>query len=434
MTQTLPVATPESVGLARAGLARIDAYLQRVIDRGDLAGAVTLTARHGKVVHTSTLGVKDLSSGEPLKLDTIFRIFSMTKPVTGLAMSILWDEGKWKPEDPIAKHLPEFEGVRVFDGLAADGTPKTVAADHAPTMRELMTHTAGLSYGFDPQNPLDQLYIAEKIWESDGLAEFARKVSRLPLAYQPGSKWVYSLSMDVQGAIAERLSGMSLPDFYRTRIFEPLGMVDTAFHVPPEKRDRLATLYRWAPDVGHLKPTRNLLISRDHETPPALAIGGGGLASTALDYARFAQMLLNGGELDGVRIVSQAALKQQMSNHLPDAILEGGFGVGAQQIRPGFGHGFDGAVFHDPMAAGVPVGRGTYHWDGAAGTWFWVDPEHDLMFVGMIQLFSERAPPLQKIAQTLMADAFTPSVRPAGMKLHLPAEWQADIEAITAPA
>jgi CubicO group peptidase (beta-lactamase class C family) len=196
-----------------------------------------------------------------------------------------------------------------------------------------------------------------------------------------------------------------VPDFYRTRLFEPLGMADTAFHTPPEKKARLATLYRWSPTQKKLTPSPPIL-GRDHDTPPALANGGGGLVSTARDYGRFAQMLLNGGELDGVRVVSEAALKLQMSNHLSDEIMAGGFGVGAQQIRPGFGHGFDGAVFTDPDLAGVPVGKGTYHWDGAAGTWFWVDPVHDLAYVGMIQRLAEQSPPIQKTTQTMMADAY----------------------------
>ncbi|HXQ16070.1 MAG TPA: serine hydrolase domain-containing protein [Caulobacteraceae bacterium] len=404
MTRDLAPATPEAVGLSAAGLAAIDGYLQGLIDEGTLAGVVTLVARHGKTVHTSVMGQKDLARGEPLALDTIFRIFSMTKPVTGVAMSILYDEGLWSPDDAIAKHLPAFEGVAVFDGLGAEGKAKTAPPEHAPTMRELMTHTAGLSYGFNPAEPLDQLYQAAQVWQSASLAQFADKVAALPLAYQPGSKWLYSLSMDVQGAIIEKLSGQSLPEFMRTRIFEPLGMVDTAFHTPPDKLARRATLYRWSPRQQKLVEAPNIL-GADFEAPPALAIGGGGLVSTVSDYARFAQMLLNGGELGGKRIVSAAALQQQMTNHLSDEMLETRYGIGAQQIRPGFGYGFNGAVFTDPALAGVPVGLGTYHWDGAAGTWFWVDPVNDLLYVGLIQLLSETAPPLQKTTQTMMADA-----------------------------
>jgi len=404
MDRDLAPATPQSVGLKPEGLANIDAYLRDFVDLGALAGAVTLVARHGKTVHTSVMGKKDIESGEPLAMDTIFRIFSMTKPVTGVAMMILLDELLWSPDDPIAKHLPEFEGVRVFDGLDADGQPKTVAADSPPTMRELMTHTAGFSYGFNPEDPLDKLYIDAQVWQSASLADFTRKLAGLPLAYQPGTKWVYSLSMDVQAAIIERLSGQSAPDFYRTRIFEPLGMVDTAFHTPPQKRARRATLYRWSPTQKKLVVSPSLL-GGDHEAPPAMANGGGGLVSTAADYAKFAQMLLNGGEFGGRRIVSAAALNLMMSNHLSDEMIAARHGVGHQQLRPGFGYGFNGAVFTDPTLAGVPVGEGTYHWDGAAGTWFWVDPVHDLLYVGLIQLLSETAPPLQKTTQTMMADA-----------------------------
>jgi CubicO group peptidase (beta-lactamase class C family) len=422
MIEPLPTAPPAAVGLSEAGLQRIDAFLQSQVDEGQLAGVVTLVARHGKVVHTSAMGWRDLDARAPAQMDDIFRIYSMTKPVTGVAMSILWDEGLWSPDDPIAKHLPAFADAKVFDGVDATGAVKLARPDHPPTMRELLTHTAGLSYGFDPSTPLGKLYQAAQVWQSADLAEFARKVAGLPLAYQPGSQWLYSLSMDVQGAIIERLSGQTLPEFMRTRIFEPLGMVDTAFHVPPEKRGRMAKLYRWSPRQGHLVELHNIL-GADHEAPPALAGGGGGLFSTAADYARFAQMLLGGGELAGRRIVSAAALQQQMTNHLSDELLAGGYGVGAQQMRPGFGHGFNGAVFHDPMAAGVPVGRGSYHWDGAAGTWFWVDPENDLLYVGLIQRMAEKSAPLQKITQTLMADALVPSRRPPEMKLDLEDKW-----------
>jgi len=405
MNTSVAVDTPESVGLSSKELAKIDAFLQGLVDDGTLAGVVTLVARHGKTVHASAMGMKDIAAGEPLALDTIFRIFSMTKPVTGVAMSICHDLGFWQPDDPIARHLPAFEGVRVFDGVAPDGLLKSAAAQSAPTLRQLLTHTAGLSYGFDPNDPLDRAYQKAKVWESETLAEMADKVAALPLAYQPGTKWKYSMSMDVQGAMIERWTGETLPDFYRKRIFEPLGMVDTAFHTPPEKRARLAKLYRFSPTQKKLLEAPSIL-GRDYETPPKLGNGGGGLVSTATDYARFAQMLLNGGELDGKRIVSASALQAQMSNHLSDEILAGGFGVGLQQIRPGYGHGYDGAVFHDPDAAGVPVGKGTYQWDGAAGTWFWVDPVHDLLYVGLIQRFAENSPPLQKITQTMMADAY----------------------------
>ncbi|MDO8379428.1 serine hydrolase [Phenylobacterium sp.] len=405
----LTPATAAEAGLSSAGLAAIDAYLQGLVDQGINAGFVTLTARHGRRAQVSAIGKKDIASGEPMAADTMFRIFSMTKPVTAVAMMILHDRGLWSPDDPIAKHLPEFEGVKVFGGVDTAGEVTCEAPHHPPTLRELLTHTAGLIYGREPLGGLEDLYKAADVWRSASLAEMAEKLAGLPLAFQPGSKWFYGLSMDLQGAIIEKLSGQSLPDFMQAEIFGPLGMVDTAFHTPPEKKHRLATLYRASASRGLVPLAGNPLLP-DHESPPALASGGGGLVSTAGDYARFAQMLLNGGEFAGRRIVSAAGVRQMMTNQISEAIMAGGFGIGLQQIRPGFGFGYNGVVFTDPVAAGVPAGLGTYHWDGAAGTWFWVDPTHDLIFVGMVQLLSETAPALQATTQTLMADAILQEV------------------------
>ena len=401
MARDLAPARPEDVGLIAEALDDIDAAIQNQIDQGELAGAVSLVARHGKQVHLNAMGVKDIATGEPMTTDALFRIFSMTKPVTAVAMMILHDRGLWAPEDPIAKHLPEFEGAQVFAGLDDQGRPRLEPAGHPPTLLELMTHTAGLSYGFDPNDPVDKLYQEAHVWRSASLAEMMSKLAALPLAYQPGSRWLYSRSMDVQGAIIEKLTGQSLPDFMQEHLFGPLGMVDTAFHIPPEKRPRLA--------LGYSQGRAGLRLEKpmlsDHEQPPTLASGGGGLISTAADYARFAQMLLNLGELDGRRIISPKAARLMMTNHLSDEMMAAGFGVGAQAIRPGFGYGFNGVVFTDPVAAGIPVGRGTYHWDGAWGTWFWVDHAHDLLFVGMIQRGLTTAPNLQALTQTLMAKA-----------------------------
>ena len=381
-------------GLSAEGLASVDAALAELITAGELAGAVILVALHGKVVHRSEQGLKDVETGEPLARDTIFRIYSMTKPVMGAAMMILHDRGLWSPDDLVAKHLPEFAGVKLADGSAPSP---------APTMRHLMTHTAGLAYGFDPNDPTDAAYIAAEVWRSDGLAEMARRLAGCPLAYQPGSRWRYSIAMDVQGAMLERLTGRTLPDFMREEIFAPLGMVDTDFFVPAAKLPRLAKLYRHS-KRGHPVEVEPLF-GRDASRIPRVPSGGGGVYSTADDYARFAQMLLNKGELDGVRILSEEAVSLMTTNHLSDDLLAGGYGVGQQQIRPGFGYGFDGAVFYDPAAAGSKVGRGTYLWDGAAGTWFWIDPANDLLFVGLIQRMDERCPPVQRITQTLIGEA-----------------------------
>lgn len=394
--------TPEQVGLSSRGLDAVDAAVQAEIDKGVVAGAVTLTLRHGRIARIRTLGCDDIETGTPLAEDMIFRIFSMTKPITATALMILHDEGLWRPEDPIARHLPELADLQVLDG--EDGR---LAPDHAPTMAELMTHRAGFAYGLplgEPKDRIDALYRQAGILQASDLRDMVTRLATVPLAHQPGTLWRYSLSMDVQGAIIERLSGQSLAEFMRTRIFAPLGMTDTAFFVPQEKRHRFASLY-FKPLDGPLEKLAENPMRPDPDSEPAFAMGGGGLYSTALDYARYAQMLLNGGELDGRRIVSAAGVREQMTNRLPDALLETRFVAGHQKFRPGFGYGYNGVVFTDPQLAGIPVGRGTYHWDGAAGTWFWVDPANDLAFVGMIQLLSYGAPPLQERTQVLMAGA-----------------------------
>lgn len=386
MSRDLAPATPESVGLKPEGLENIDAYLRDFVDLGTLAGAVTLVARHGKTVHTSVMGKKDLESGEPLAMDTIFRVFSMTKPVTGVAMMILLDELLWSPDDPISKHLPEFEGVRVFDGLDADGQPKTVAPDSPPTMRELMTHTAGFSYGFNPEDPLDKLYIDAKVWQSASLADFIRKLAGIPLAYQPGTKWVYSLSMDVQAAIIERLSGQSAPDFYRTRIFEPLGMTDTSFGTPTEKLDRLAALYAYDAATG--RAVRDDERAKTARSRPRFLSGGGGLVSSAADYNRFSQMLLREGELEGVRLLGPRTVRYMTENHLPGGVdLEE---IGQKSFSEtryngvGFGLGF--SVVVNPAKHKVLSSLGEFAWGGAASTAFWVDPKEELTVLFFTQL------------------------------------------------
>jgi len=384
--------------MSAAGLARIDELLASLIAEGQLPGAAVLVARRGEIVHRSVQGLKNLARGEPLALDTIYAIFSMTKPVTAAAMMILFDEGRWAPDDPIARHLPEFADLRGPDGAAPD---------HPPTMRELMTHTAGFGYGIGmgPHDAPDQALVDAGVWKAADLAEFARRVAAVPLAYQPGAKFRYSLSMDLQGAVIERLSGESLPAFMRTRIFQPLGMVDTDFYVPRDKQSRLATLY-------HMYRTTELTVldhpawRRDVLAVPALPLGGAGLYSTLGDYARFALMLLGEGELDGVRVISADAARLMMSNHLSDELLAAGFVAGVHRFRPGYGYGFNGAVFHDPAAAGSPVGQGTYQWDGASGVWFWVDRENQIVFVGMIQrMLQEGMAPLQALTQALVAEA-----------------------------
>jgi CubicO group peptidase (beta-lactamase class C family) len=296
---------------------------------------------------------------------------------------ILYEEGKWLPSDPIAKYIPEFAHLKVFNGFDATGKMLLADPDHAPTMHELMTHTAGFTYG-NADTPVDKMVHDLKLNDAKNLQERIERLAQVPLLYQPGTRWVYSPSMDIQGYIVEKLSGQSLPDFMRDHIFAPLGMTDAGFYVPAGKRARFAAGYHEANGALVAEPTTNG-IPDDYATQPTNPEGGGGLVSTAEDYYRFAQMLLNRGQLDGTRILAPATVKLMTSNHLPAALLTGQFHIGIHIMRPGFGYGYNCAVIFDPPQADLPDGKGTFFWDGAAGTWFWVDPTNDLVFVGMIQ-------------------------------------------------
>lgn len=377
----LPTATPESVGLASRALAQMDAGMQDLIDKKHLAGIVTLVARRGKVVQHKAYGFQDLEKQTPMRTDTIARIYSMTKPITGVAMMILYDEGKWRPSDPIAKHIPEFANLKVYAG-ERDGQSILEAPAHPPTMGELMSHTAGFTYGFFGATPVDKAYQAANPLGQPNLQAFIDTMAKLPLLYQPGTRWVYSVSVDIQGYLVEKLSGQSFPDFLRTRIFDPLGMVDTAFYVPADKLSRAATIYAYDKVSGGLAPAPGETVVT---VPPGLPSGGGGLYGTAADYFRFAQMLLNGGELDGRRILKRSTVDMMRTNVLSEQVLGSKSGIAQAQFSPAQGFGYDFAVVLDPDAAKRQVGKGSYWWWGIAGTWFWIDPTNDVVFVGIIQ-------------------------------------------------
>ena len=419
-------AKPESVGFSSDRLGRLDRTMQDLVDRKIFAGMVTALARHGKVIDFKTYGKQTLESGAVMQRDTIFRCASMTKPVTAVAMMILYEEGKWRPEDPLAKYIPEFANLKVLASFGRDGKPVLEDPVHPPTVGELMSQTAGFTYGFSPNlNPIDKMYAEAKVLQSGSLQEFIEKLSKIPLAYQPGTRWVYSVSVDIQGYLVEKLSGKSLPDFMRERIFEPLGMKDSGFFVPQERLSRLAGTYRYNPANGSLA---SVPIPASISRKPSMASGGGGLVSTAPDYLRFAQMLVGGGELNGVRILAPSSVELMRSNHLPEKLLINGefglrsapndlvsmedivkgdaFGIAFYKVRPGIGYGYDVGVIFDPNRAGRTVGKGTFHWDGAFGTWFWVDPTNDLVFVGMIQAGNlGTIPNVQELARTMVYQA-----------------------------
>lgn len=376
---------PESLGFSTGRLGWLHQAIQREVDEQRLPGVTTLLLRHGQVVEQRSYGVKDIATAAPMTNDTIFRIYSMTKPVTGVAMMILYEEGKWRPNDPISKFVPEFADLKVFKGTDASGAVLTEPPEHAPTMGELMTHTAGFTYGLFGATPVDKLYMKANWLGATSLPDMMHRLAGVPLLYQPGTEWVYSVSSDIQGYIIEKISGKSLPDFMEERIFKPLRMNDTGFLVPKDKRNRFATLYAEDPQGKLMVAGEASGPKADFVTQPGAPSGGGGLVSTASDYARFAQMLLNHGELNGVRILAPATVDLLTTNHLAPGLLTGKFGLLGIKMEPGHGWAYDMAVFPDPAAVQAVVGKGTYYWAGAADTWFWVDPTNDLIFIGMTQ-------------------------------------------------
>jgi CubicO group peptidase (beta-lactamase class C family) len=369
----LAAATPESVGISSERLRRIDAAMARLVDEKQVAGLVTLLERHGKIVHFNAVGKLDVRKPDPVQKDSIFRIYSMTKPVTGVAMMMLYEEGRWRLDDPVARYIPEFARLQVYAGKNDDGSPKLEDAKRSMTMRELMTHTGGLGYVLNANNPVDKLIIDANVLDARAsLQDMITGLAKIPLLAQPGTRWSYSIGVDVQGYLVEKFSGQSFADFLRTRIFEPLGMKDTAFYVPKEKLSRFAQV--------HTGAGANLAVDANRPDPtmvPVGASGGGGLFSTAGDYVRFCEMLLQGGQLNGVRLLAPRTVEMMRTNHVnPDPL---------KTMPPGTGWGMDFQIVTDAAAAGDSVSNGTFSWFGIAGTWFWIDPVEDLALVGMVQ-------------------------------------------------
>jgi len=372
-SRDLATIAPESVGVSSERLRRIDAAMTRLVDEKQVAGLVTLLERHGKIVHFNAAGKLDVRKPDPLQKDSIFRIYSMTKPITGVAMMMLYEEGKWRLDDPVTRYIPEFARLKVYAGKNDDGSPKLEDAKRSMTMRELMTHTGGLGYVLNANNPVDKMIIDANVLNARApLQDMITGLAKIPLLAQPGTRWSYSIGVDVQGYLVEKFSGQPFAEFVRTRIFEPLGMKDTAFYVPKEKLLRLAQV--------HTGAGANLAVDEnrpDATLVPAGPSGGGGLFSTAADYARFCEMLLQGGQFKGVRLLAPRTVEMMRTNHVnPDPL---------KTMPPGTGWGMDFQIVIDAAAAGDSVSSGTYSWFGIAGTWFWIDPVEDLAFVGMVQ-------------------------------------------------
>ncbi|MDA1372307.1 MAG: serine hydrolase [Proteobacteria bacterium] len=392
--RALEMVAPESVGMDSARLDRVTQAMQGFVDEGKLAGVVTMAARDNKIVHFESVGYRDLEAQAPMTNDAIFRIYSMTKPITGVALMILYEEGKFRLADPVEKYLPEFKNLQVFAGTDADGNILTEPQNHKMTIRQLMSHTGGLTYGIFAASAVDSSYQRAGLLDTgDTLAEFTAKLGAIPLKHQPGSTWEYSVSVDVQGYLVEKLAGQSFGAFLEERIFEPLGMTDTDFHVPAEKASRFAQIYNYD-DSGKLTAAE-LFPGADFLEDPVFESGGGGLVSSTMDYMRFSQMLLNGGELDGVRILAPLTVDLMHRDQTPANM------AGSVLGSRGTSFGLDFAVIEDPVEA-ESYSAGTYYWGGAAGTWFWIDPVEDLVFVGMIQQGGAGIPDVRSTSQRLV--------------------------------
>jgi CubicO group peptidase (beta-lactamase class C family) len=369
---------PESVGLSARRLERLDRYLESQIEQRRKAGAVVLVARHGRIAWEKAYGAMDLASGVPMRADAIFRLFSMTKPVTSVALLTLYEQGKFQLTDPLEMYLPAFRDVRVLAGVDARGEMILEPPRRKVTIQDLFRHTAGLAYGgyFDA-TPVDKAYQADGIVYArlDSLSQLVQKIARQPLLYQPGERWVYSFSHDVLAWLVEYFSGMPFDAYCRKAIFEPLGMKDTVFGMPAGLAARYPTLYG-ADAAGALAAAGPEADPYRHLT--GRPFGGVGLASTARDYLRFAQMLLGGGALGGVRILAPKTVELMTSDNLPP---------GTEYWQPGVRFGLGVAVVTDPAQAGIIGSKGAFGWPGAASTWVDIDPKEDLVALLMVQYF-----------------------------------------------
>lgn len=407
---------PAELGFDASRLARIDAYLQQYVEERAVPGWQFVLTRGGQLAHTATSGLRDLEGDLPVEPDTLFRIYSMTKPVTSVAAMMLYELGAFQLSDPVSRFLPAFADVRVYTG-GGDLRPTTVPAIEPVRMIHLLTHTAGLTYGFFRQHPVDAIYRAHGL---DGagersiadLGELCERLAEAPLLFQPGSEWAYSRATDVLGRVVEVISGQSLGDFFAERIFAPLGMSDTSFGVRDGGRSRLAKLY--AQSAHGLRPAEEAAGLVDE---PTLELGGGGLTSSAADYHRFTQMLLRGGELDGARLLGPRTVRFMTRNHLPGGADLERFGRPLYSETPmrgaGFGLGF--SVDLEPPATERPGSAGTYAWGGAASTLFWVDPVEQLTAMFFTQVFPLRPLPLRGVLRQLVYQAIVddgPPTRP----------------------
>jgi CubicO group peptidase (beta-lactamase class C family) len=383
------VADPAALGFTKAGLDALDARMKQSVADGDTAGMTYILIRHGQVADFRSIGQQ--TPDKPMALDSLFRIYSMSKPITGVAMMQLYEQGKWQLDDPITKYAPELAGLKELtwdkDGkvvTGADGAAVLAAPKKPATMRQLMSHTAGFGYGLGGDDPVNKAFRDQRVLASADLDEMMKKLAAIPLLYEPGTKWSYSVAVDIQGYLVQKLSGQKFGDYLKQHVTGPMGMTDTAFYVTPDRKPRFTEVYRWDTQQNKLVMNVARTDRGGFEDPARLESGGGGLVGSTHDYARFCQMFLNKGEIAGTRILKPETVKLMTQNHIgPLQVAVDGTRPqpGAEAVR----FGLDFAVYVEPKSAGLPYGNGTFYWGGAAGTWFWIDPVNDLAFIGMIQ-------------------------------------------------
>ena len=391
--------TPEEAGFSSTRLSRIGPVMQRYVDENKLAGIISMVARHGKIAHLEKVGMMDIEAGKSMEFDTVLRIYSMTKPITSVAVLMLYEEARFHLSDPVSRFIPGFADVKVFLRKTDSGV-ELADLEREITIRDLLTHTAGLSYGFEEDSYVDSLY-QKRVWAQGKrdprvtLEEVIEALTHIPLLFQPGTRFQYSMATDVLGYLVQVVSGMPFDDFLKQRIFEPLGMVDTGFHVPESKVGRFAANY--SPAVGGGLELLDALTTSRYAKPTVFPSGGGGLVSTTTDYIRFAQMLLNKGEFEGVRLLGRKTIELMTTDHLPAALhvfedRSRGFGLGVGVLRN--------------LGLSQALGSvGTYGWGGAANTNFWIDPKEDLIGLLMLQFMPSGTYPVIADFRTLVYQA-----------------------------
>ncbi len=401
------------VGFDAARLEVLDRHFQRYVDDGLLPGWLIAVSRHGRLAHVSTYGQRDIEAGLPVDTDTIWRIYSMTKPITAVAALVAWEQGLFELNDPVRWYIPSFKQTKVWRS-GSFTAPVLEPITEELRIWHLFAHMAGLTYGFMQNHPVDALYRQAGFeWDipegTSDLADVCDRIAALPLVFQPGTEWQYGFGLDVLGRVVEVVAGVPFEEFLQAHVLDPLGMVDTVWHVDAGRADRLAALY--APMPGTKRAFRYDALGGGATTPPVAPMGGGGLCATAGDYVRFAEMLRSRGELDGVRILAPSSVDMMASNHLPGGVdLEAiGRPLFAETTFAGVGFGLGVSVTIDPVKAKVPGSVGDFGWGGAASTFHWVDPVRDMTVVFMTQLLPSSTHPIRSQLKQLVHAAL---VRP----------------------